>query len=398
MAKSKPSILIFEAEAKSILPAAEAFARRGFHVVAASSKKYCVGFFSRFVHEKIRMPDQVREPAACGEFLLKLVQGREFEMILPLGDEVTEIVAERQDQFRQCAKLVLVPYDTFMIGRNKIATMNAAKRCGVPIPKTYDPKHVDFDAIDRDSTYPVLVKPAMSNGARGISYAYDKDQMVRLYEDIRNQFGPTFIQELIPHTGLQYKTELLLDPSGRVLAQFAYSKIRFYPPEGGSSTLNQSVEYPEMVDYAVRLARDIGWYGMCDFDFIFDERDQKPKLMEINPRVTDTIRIAQLCGIDFFGMLYDLACGREVEPVREYRKGLYMRFLPGEIMWFLKTKQKRWGLVPSFFKFVGRDVRYLILSARDPGAFLGYLLENVAALFNARERAYKLRTGRPAAN
>lgn len=338
------------------------------------------------------MPDQIREPAACGEFLLELVQRREFEMIVPLGDEVTQIVAERRNAFAARAKLVLVPHDTFMIGRSKIATMKAARECGVPIPKTYDLRETTFDAIDSEASYPLLVKPAFSNGARGITYVHSKDEMVRAFGEISELFGLSFVQELIPHTGLQYKAELLLDTAGNVLAKFAYSKIRFYPTEGGSSTLNQSVDYPEMVEHAVRLARAIGWYGMCDFDFIHDLRDNQPKLMEINPRVTDTIRIAQLCGLDFFGMLYELACNRTVEPVSEYRKGLYMRFLPGEIMWFLKTKQRRFGIKPSFFKFIGGDVKYLVLSASDPGAFWGYLLENISALFDARERAYKLRT------
>jgi predicted ATP-grasp superfamily ATP-dependent carboligase len=351
-----------------------------------------VGFSSRWVHEKIRIPHQGREMDACRRFVLDLLKKRPFEMILPLGDEATQVVAGIREEVLQHTKLVLVPYDTFMIFRNKITTMQAAERAGVPIPKTYTPPQQSFDEIDREVVYPVLVKPAFSNGARGITYAYNKDEMVRYFGEVTAAYGPTFVQEFIPQTGLQYKTELLTDPAGEVLGAFSYAKIRYYPPNGGSSTLNQTVDYPELAEHAIRLARSVGWYGMSDFDWIFDERDGTPKLMEINPRVTDTIRIAQLAGIDFFGMLYDMACGRPVTPVRDYRKGLYMRFLPGELMWFVKTKGPRFGLKPSFFKFFGRNVKYLLLSAEDPGAFLGYLLENFSDMLNARERAFKLRT------
>lgn len=388
----KPAVFIFEAEAKAVLPAARSFAKRGFHVVAGSNKKYCVGFSSRWVHERVRIPHQGREAEACGKFLLDLLRRRKFEFLLPLGDEATQVVASIREEVLKLTKLVLVPYETFMIFRNKITTMQAAERAGVPIPKTYTPPQHSFDAIDAEVQYPVLVKPAFSNGARGICYAYSKEEMIRHFEEVSAVYGLTFVQEFIPQTGLQYKTELLTDPAGKVLAAFSYAKIRYYPPNGGSSTLNQSVDYPELGEHAIRLARSVGWYGMSDFDWIFDERDQTPKLMEINPRVTDTIRIAQLCGVDFFSMLYDMACGREIEPVLAYRKGLYMRFLPGEIMWFLRTKGPRFGLKPSFFRFFGRDVKYLILSAEDPGAFWGYIKENTAALFSAKERAYKLRT------
>lgn len=62
----KPEILIFEGEAKAVLPAAESFTRRGFRVVVASSQPYCFGFYTRFCRERVLMPNQKREPAVKG--------------------------------------------------------------------------------------------------------------------------------------------------------------------------------------------------------------------------------------------------------------------------------------------------------------------------------------------
>jgi predicted ATP-grasp superfamily ATP-dependent carboligase len=193
---------------------------------------------------------------------------------------------------------------------------------------------------------------------------------------------------------MQYKTELLLDYESRVLGSFAYAKIRYYPPSGGSSTLNKSLYYPEMVDHAVRLARSIGWYGMCDFDFIYDVRDRQIKLMEINPRWTDTIRIASLGGVDFPKMVYQVVSGQPVDPVTTYRAGLYMRFLPGEVLWFLAARDKRFRTQPSWFRFFAPDTKYLISMLDDPGPLMGYVLECIAALLSPEMRAYRLRTKR----
>lgn len=390
----RPEVLIFEGEAKAVLPAAESFARQGFRVVVGSSQRYCFGFHSRFCRERIVMPDQRHAPDKCVGFLLDLVRRRRFEMILPLGDEATELVCRHRDEFMKYTKLVLVPYDTFIIGRDKVRTMQAAEACGVPIPRTFDPEQTGLDEIASAVQYPVLVKPAFSNGARGIHYAHSRQEMTSLYHQVAAEFGRTFIQEFIPHTGLQYKTELLLDYDGRVLAAFAYEKIRFYPPSAGSSTLNRSIYYPEMVEHSIRLARGIGWFGMCDFDWIYDTRDKRPKLMEINPRVTDTIRIADYCGVDFFKMLYQMACGEKVEPVLTYRTGLYVRFLPGELMWFLTAGPKRWHTKPSFLRFFGCDVKYLVTSLSDPGPILAYFAGCMRTLLDPRERAYRLRLGK----
>lgn len=386
----RPEVFIFEAEAKAILAAAESFTRMGFRVVAGSSSPYNLGFYSRWVRERIVYPDEVRQPAACLAFLLDLARRRRFEMILPLGDVVTQLVCSRREEFMRYARLMLVPYDTFMIGRDKVQTMKAAERYGVPIPKTYVPAEQSLDTISRQVDYPVLVKPSISNGARGIRYAHNAAELFTQYDDVHRAFGPTFVQELIPHRGTQYKTELLLDQTGKLRASFAYAKLRFYPATGGSSTLNKTLYYPEMVNHSIRLAQGIGWYGMCDFDYIFDVRDRQPKLMEINPRVTDTIQIAQWAGIDFFRLLYDVACGRDAEPVTRYRTGVHMRFLPGDIMWFLTTGGKGPNDGPSFFDF-GSNTKYLVTSLADPGPTIGYILDAFRAMLSPERRAFLLR-------
>lgn len=384
-------MFVFEAEAKAVLAAAETFARMGFRVVAGSSRRHCLGFYSRFVRERVFYPDEVRRPQECVEFLLRLARRRRFEMILPLGDVVTQLVCSRRDEFLKLARLVLVPYETFMIGRDKRRTMKAAARAGVPIPRTWYPDEQPMDEVQREVQYPVLVKPAISNGARGIRYAHNPAELRDQYEQVTREFGPSFVQELIPHQGMQYKTELLLHPDGTVLASFAYEKIRFYPPSGGSSTLNRSCRYPEMVEHSVRFAREIGWYGMCDFDYIRDVRDGRPKLMEINPRVTDTIQIAQWAGVDFFGTLYRVACGEKPAPTTDYRTGMEMRFLPGEILWFLTTKGPRFGIRPSFFRFFGANIRYLVTSWSDPGPTLGYLRDGFSAFLDPGKRKFLFR-------
>lgn len=391
---NRPEVFIFEADAKAVLPAAESFNRHGFRVVVGSSQRYCMGFYSRHVRERIVYPHEQNQADDCLAFLLDLVKRRRFEMIVPLGDVVTQRVCSRREEFQKHTKLMLVPYDIFMIGRDKVQTMKAAEASGVPIPKTYYPDEQSLDDIAKQVEFPVLVKPAMSNGARGIWYVHDKDELVRRYEEVEAEYGRTFVQELIPHEGTQYKTELLLDKEGTVLASLTYAKLRYYPPNAGSSTLNVTVDYPEMEEHSIRLARDIGWYGMCDFDYIYDVRDRKPKLMEINPRVTDTIRIANLAGIDYFRKMYLLASGQAVEPATGYKKGLYMRFLPGELMWFLTAKGKRFSTKPGFFKSFFMDMEYLVVSLHDPGPIMGYCLEAIAAILDPKQLKHRLRLQR----
>lgn len=389
-ANSSPEVFLFEAEAKSALPVATSFARRGFRVVAGSSRSYCSAFYYRKVRERVRMPNEVLEPQACLDFLLDLVRRRRFAMIVPLGDAVTELVCRQRDEFQRYTKLVLVPEAVFGIGRDKIETMKAAQQCGVPIPETYYPEEEALDAIAARAKYPVLVKPAVANGARGIEFVHRGDELEARFAETTRRFGRSYVQELIPHMGMQYKVDLILGFDGELLAGVVYSKIRYYPPAAGSSVLNESVNDPQILEYAVRLARSIGWFGLCDFDFIRDVRDGTPKLMEINPRFPESFRMCEAAGVDFPDILRRMAFGERVEPVLQYQTGRYLRFLPGDVMWFLTAKGDR-RTRPGFFQFFDGRTTYQLLHPSDCGPMVGYLLENLAVLLNRKEREFRFR-------
>jgi predicted ATP-grasp superfamily ATP-dependent carboligase len=312
-------------------------------------------------------------------------------MIVPLGDIVTDLVARHRDQFARHTRLLVVPYDTFRVGRDKVETMKAAERCAVPIPKTWYPEEQDLDQIAHQAAWPVLVKPAIANGARGIRRVRSPDELPGAYAAVAREFGRTFVQEFIPHAGMQYKVDLILSREGELLAGVVYNKIRFYPPAGGSSVLNCSVHHPQILEYATRIARAIGWFGLCDFDFIHDVRDNTPKLMEINPRFPESFRMCQVAGVDFPEILHRMAQGRRVQPRLEYKTDRYLRFLAADVLWFLTARGQRFSTQPGFFSFFDPRITDQIWSLRDPGPMIGYLLENLVLAMDPRERAFRYR-------
>ena len=165
-----------------------------------------------------------------------------------------------------------------------------------------------------------------------------------------------------------------------------------YPPEGGSSVLNFSADRPDILDLAHKMLVRLNWVGFCDFDFVDDPRDGVVKIMEINPRLPESFGIAAKSGIDFPLMIYKMARGEPIEPVTDYPKNKFLRFLPGDLLWFLRVSNKeRFGTWPGWFRFFDRDTAYQLVRARDPGPIMGYLLENISALFNKKLLRERLR-------
>jgi predicted ATP-grasp superfamily ATP-dependent carboligase len=263
---------------------------------------------------------------------------------------------------------------------------------GVPCPRTFFPDEENIERIAQQADYPVLVKANISSGARGICLVQTKEELRRTYETVKRDYGECHIQEYIPGGGMQYKADLFLDRNQQLKAGIVYSKLRYFPINGGSSVLNRTVHYPQILENAYRLLVSIGWCGFADFDFIADPRDGTPKIMEINPRMPACFRITLAAGIDFPQMIAQLALGEDVSRVDGYELDVYLRYLPLDCLWFLKSPE-RFRATPSFFRFFGRNLSDQIISLRDPGPVLGFCLENLIAFFDIEARRARYSRG-----
>ena len=90
--------------------------------------------------------------------------------------------------------------------------------------------------------------------------------------------------------------------------------------------------------------------------------DGTPYLMEINTRFWGSLQLAIDSGVDFPWLLYQLACGDTPDSVEEYRTGIRLRWLLGDLdSLYLTLRDKQYSkttklkailqfLTPSPFK------------------------------------------------
>jgi predicted ATP-grasp superfamily ATP-dependent carboligase len=383
-------VLIVGAEENPSLPIIESLSKKGINVWVASHKRICTGFFSRYVSKRFIYPSPFTDHDGFINEIVNLIKRERFDVTFVTGEQTTFLLSKYKGRFEQYTRLPLVGFSTYMKCRDKSNTMKIASRIGVPTPKTYFPEEDNIKEIANMVDYPVVVKPNKSYGARGIAYPNSPEELIQAYYRIRSEYESCHIQEYIPHSGMQFKAEVLLDYSSEVKAWCVYNKPRYYPPTGGSSTINCTVDRRDILEYAAKILKEIGWYGMGDCDFIEDPRDNIPKLMEINPRFTRSIKICVLAGVDFPYLLYRLAMGEEVPSVLEYKIGIYLRYLFSDIVWFIKSPN-RFKAKPNFFWFLGKNLRDEVISFKDPGPAMAYFLSKTLALLNKKERKFYLR-------
>ncbi len=210
---TKETVLVVNAAAKCSIPVVESCAAMGLRVIAASDKKYCCGFYCRGTRERIVYPSPDENAEECVKFVVNILKQRRISVMFPLGHFMTDFIAKHQDEFRKYTRLVLPSYDIFFQGLSKIPTLKAAARVGCPIPQSWYPQDQPLDQIAKEVSYPVLVKPTIGVGARGITFCHSSQELFSKCEVITAAFGDSFVQELVPQTGTQYKTAFILDYS-----------------------------------------------------------------------------------------------------------------------------------------------------------------------------------------
>ena len=286
-------------------------------------------------------------------------------------------------RFERYTRIPFVNADLADFVNDKADLMRYAKTCGVDVPETIFMKgNEDLGRIADTIDYPVVIKPRISSGSRGLVYAGDRRELLSNYPAVHERFPFPIIQEYIPGSEV-CGVAMLLNFQSQVRASFVYKRLRSYPVAGGPSTLRVSVKRDDLRDIAGHLLQSLTWTGIAHVEFKIDPRNGRPKLLEVNPRFWGSLALAIEAGIDFPFLLYKLAMEGDVEPVNDYADGVMCRWLiPGDLLHFIHNPQ-RFGLKPGFFDFRMKDD---IMSLHDPLPTLGRVLSAFTLLSDKEMR------------
>lgn len=366
--------LVLDGQLRSALAVVRSLGRRGVTVHCGESTRAATACFSKYVSERVVYPDPERDPERFADFLRRYLETNDVDAVLPVGHETTRLLSRHRSKFAELTALPVPAWELFERAVDKGRTVEAARRAGVPHPRTIRPTGPD-DAVDRasDLQFPVVVKPRTGSGSRGLRFVSRPEAFPAVYESVHEAHPLPLVQERIPREGPGLGAAFLRDRDGRIRARFAYRRLREYPPSGGPSTLRVSVDRSDVLEYGERLLTELDWQGVAMVEFKLDPRDDTPKLMEVNPRFWGSLHLPLYAGVDFPWLVLQYALGDDVESTLEYDVGVKCRyFVPGDLLYLATVRD--WASLRDFFPLFDPDLHYDILDRDDPGPTLGRLV------------------------
>lgn len=368
------TVLLVDGGDRQTLPLARAFHELGCKVATINDSKLDNGYSSRYVDEKI-LHHGIHNKEIHKECICGALDSGKYTVVVTTSDDTAEILANIKSKYENKVRIAMVSSDLFYIAYDKNKTMKICMEEGIPCPRTYFGISRVDDLSTEDITYPLVIKPRKSYGAIGYHRVDNESELRKLCAEIGNEMEHYVFQEYIPQTDIQYECAMFVDQNNEIKTACVFSKNRWFPVNGGSSTCNVTVERSDIIESCTQLLQKINWRGAADIDLIQDPRDGIAKIMEINPRVSGSIKVVLNAGVNIAEQIIQLAMDDEVTDYIEYKKDVRLRCCHTDLLWFIKSPN-RFKSTPSWFSW--KNTSDQIFSWKDPVPFFAFSIQALA--------------------
>lgn len=404
------TVLVTDGAQRPALAITRSLGRRGIAVLVGEEQPSSLASASRYCAGHVSYPSPYKAPASFQQFLLSCISRERVDVVIPVTDVTTHLVARLRPALRGCATTAPA-YDAFDLVSDKAAVLERARACGIAVPRTHGVNGLaSVRALATQLEYPIVVKPTRSRIAADagwiattVHHVDHEAELLRLYRETHYLAAyPSLIQERIVGPGLGL---FVLFDHGRLVTAFAHRRLREKPPAGGVSVVCESVPIDEaMLKQAVALLEPLGWHGVAMLEYKQDRHSAIPYLMEVNGRFWGSLQLAVDAGVDFPYLAWQLATGGRPDPPAAYRGGLRSRWLLGDVDHLLARLRHsdrrlrlpddappRWRALSDFVAGFGRRLRLDVERFDDwRPAFheLGRYIRDAASAGRARRGAF----------
>ena len=381
-------VLMTHADYLPTLEAARELGKIGVKVIVSDPKKYRISNWSKYV-KYVKAPD-VKDTEKFIDWLKENSKQGLFNAFLPTSDLTVWYAASRYKELSKHMDIFVPSQKSLDACLFKDLTYKHCLKHKIGTPLTYFPLSIkDVKKISRKISYPALIKHRTSIGM-GISkkgeVVYSAEELIKKYkkdllvydrkEIIKRSPNVewSMIQEYIPKAvDNLYSPQGISADNGRRISIMPVKRIRAEPPKLGIGVCTEAVKNIEPANEIKKFMRAIKFEGPFGSEVLFDERDSKYKIIDINPRLTGLTGAAVANGMNLPLLWYNVLDGNKNVEDRVFTGNkIYIHltsdllYMPGNIL-HATSKMKA---IKNIFRTYISPKKFSVLSLDDPVPFL----------------------------
>lgn len=318
--------------------------------IYASAKLGARAMDSKYCKQAFVIPDKALAADHWGELLLETPnQALSGCIVFACCDESLDFLQSNREALQEIYTLEEFIPEQRRIMLNKQATLETAKRIGVPAPSYWEiNSDDDVEKIRDEVRLPVMVKPLDSFafvhefGAKLFIVDSDFDEVIEKVKLARSRGQDVMVVEMIPGPDnllTSYYTYRTKD--GRRLYDYTKSVIRRWPVNRGGACFHQSQWLPDTAEMGQKLFDGVDWQGIGNVEFKRDTRDGQLKIIEVNARFTAAHRLVTASGAPIDELIYRHLTDQDIPKIESYSNRLRMLYPIGDFMAYLELRQSK---------------------------------------------------------
>jgi len=312
------------------------------------SSKYCIG--KKCPSPRDNEKEYVNLLKDIGEKL------NQKAILFPIGDIEVLTILKNKRALENFYHFPMADLDITNKFLNKQLFYNILKKMDIEYPRTFFPKDLsDLKPISKKLSYPCFIKPSYS-----ASFVVDfktkmflinnNEQLINFYNKARSKNHNIMVQEIIPGDATyMYSFNGYYDNNFILNGSFTSRRIRQWPKIAGCACFMETFFVPELANMINPVIKKIKYFGTIDCDFKKDPRDDRFKLLDVNPRFWMQISLPARCGINLPYISYMQTLGKSVKKTSINKKNVKWLFMLDDIRSAQMSISKK---EISFFKWL----------------------------------------------
>lgn len=277
-----------------------------------------------YMHDIVDKTYQIPYPSVGTDSLLSRIryihEAENLDVIIPNFDAELFNFMKLRDKLRAMGIHTFLPDNEQFEARDKVKLYEFGQKHGMLVPK--DRIVHEFRELRKIEDYfdfPVVVKGKFYDAIVVNSI----DQAEKAFQKIQAKWGlPIIVQEFIK--GTEINIAALGDGNGNAISIVPMRKL--YITDKGKAWAGVTLDDESLIELGRKFIKVTKWRGGCELEVMLTS-DNKPYIMEVNPRFPAWIYLTAAAGQNQPAALVKMALGEQVEPYTSYEVGkIFIRY------------------------------------------------------------------------